>query len=262
MPPIHPAHQAIPRRIKQPGLLAVMLTLLQLAFPVISGTIIAINQLSEPTGRLIQAAFFSVAGIVGCVIARRLFKSLPAIGLKDIGQRDGKIFLWFLPLIVIEGLSLAFGFKAVASPEIILIYLFFTAAVGFSEEVYFRGLIPQVLRSYGLVRTLVGSSVLFASGHFFNLLAGAGLIETSLQVVFAFLFGLVALQIRWLSGSLIIPVVWHWLHNFLSLITRANDSQASLLFGLFQGTVLVGYAIFLGDKLKSQTTVGQPPDLV
>lgn len=250
-------HQAIPRRIKQPGRLAVRLTLLQLAFPVISGTIIAINQLSEASGRLIQAAFFSVAGIVGCVIARRLFKSLRAIGLKPIGQLDGKIFAWFWPLILIEAPSLALGFKAVASPKIILSYLFFTAAVGFSEEVYFLGLIPEVLRSQGPVRRLVGSSVLFALGHFFNLLAGAGLIETILQVVFAFLFGVVALQIRWLSGSLAIPIVWHFLHNFLSLITRANDSHASVIFALFQGTVLFGYAIYLGFKLKSHQPAGE-----
>lgn len=73
-------------------------------------------------------------------------------------------------------------------------------------------------------------------------------------MVFAFLFGIVALEIRLLTGSLVVPIVWHILHNFISLVTKVNDS-GSMLFGVLQGTVLFFYAIYLWKKHLLHRTV-------
>ncbi len=121
--------------------------------------------------------------------------------------------------------------------------------MGFAEELYFRGIIPRILRSNGRVFSILLSSFLFSVGHFFNLLAGASVGMTILQVVFAFIFGVVAVEIRMLSGSIGIVVVWHFLHNFLSLITVSNQGVFGVLLGIFQGTVLVLYALYLRKKL-------------
>lgn len=242
------------KTIKKPLLLSVLLTLLQLVFPVFSGTIISILQLNELMSRAIQAVFFLLAGIVACLIAKRMFGSLYSVGLRPLKSVTSNNYLLFLPIVFIELSSLAFGLREGLSALLVFVFFVFTVAVGFSEELYFRGLIPNLLMRKNLLVPLLLSSFLFSVGHFFNLLAGAGLVETIFQVVFAFLFGIVALEIRLLTGSLVVPIVWHILHNFISLVTKVNDS-GSMLFGVLQGTVLFFYAIYLWKKYLLHRTV-------
>lgn len=241
------------RTFRNPRILAVLLTLLQLAFPVVSGVMISVFQPGEAWSRGIQAVFFLLAAILGGIIAWRLFGTLHAVGIRAASFKNAKAYFWFLPIVGIELSTLVFGgLKKGLSFRLILIYLLFTMAVGFSEELYFRGLIPNILNGKSLIRPLLVSSFLFSIGHFFNLLAGAGLPDTLLQVLFAFLFGVVALEIRILTGSLAIPVVWHVLHNFFSLITWTNDGSGALLLGWMQGTVLFFYGIYLWKQLRSK----------
>lgn len=238
-------------KFNNPLLFCFLLTLLQLVFPVSSGAMISILQLNEFSSRLIQAVFFLLAGILGCIIAWRVFGTLQVVGIRKARLKDAKVYLWFVPILLIELSTLGFGLKEGLSVQFIFVYLFFTIAVGFSEELYFRGLIPKILNGKNLIQPLLISSFLFSIGHFFNLLAGASLTDTLLQVIFAFLYGVVALEIRLLTGSLAVPVLWHISHNFLSLITVANHSGA-FLFGLIQGTVLFFYGIYLWSKLFLQ----------
>ena len=101
--------------------------------------------------------------------------------------------------------------------EIIILFIF-TAIVGFTEEIYFRGLIVKSMIEKSVALTIFFSSLLFSLGHFLNLLAGAGFIETFLQVVFAFIFGIVAIEISMITGNIGIAIIWHWAHNFISFI--------------------------------------------
>lgn len=170
------------------------------------------------------------------------------MGLKKVEIRFYKEYLWFIPIIFIELIILFFGLKDGLKPSSLLIYIFFTVAVGFAEELYFRGLIPKILEEKGLVLSIILSSFLFSIGHFFNLLAGASLMDTIFQVLLAFSFGLLAIIIRKSTNSLVIPIIWHSIHNFISIITRENDGRLSIFVGSIQFFVFLNYAWHLWNK--------------
>ena len=245
------------RPMRQPLIFAVLVTLLQLAFPVFSGTAIAILELDPLQSRIAQTIAFVFSGIVGLIIALTVFGSFRRVGLQGPHIWRTRNYLYFTPIMFVELISMSAGFENSLSPKQIAIYALFTLAVGFSEELYFRGLIARALRSLGVLQTIILSSLLFSLGHFFNLLAGASLGTTIMQVVFAFFFGIVAVELTLLTGSLLIPIVWHAMHNFISLITVRHSGNLNLFIDLMLGTVLLAYGLFLYRKLQRQQAVGR-----
>ena len=241
--------QAGGRRIKRPILFSVLLTALMLLFPVASGTLAAVLELGSQEGKMVQSAAFLLAALIGLGLARRYFGSLPAVGLRKPAAVPARAFLWFAPLLLIEALPFLNGLKEGLTQGAIALSLVFTLLVGFTEELYFRGLVWQALRRKSLATALFLSSFLFSIGHFFNLMAGAGLSDTVLQVIFAFVFGVVAAEIAHATGSLLIPAAWHFAHNFISQLTRAGEGPQGLAIALIQGTVLSVYAIYLYRKV-------------
>lgn len=232
--------------IKKPIVFSVLLTILILVFPVVSGAIITIFKFGELRSRLIQALAFIIAGIIGCIIAKLKFGSLKDVGLKIVHISDLKDYLWFAPIILVEILPFFAGLKSGLNQSLILAYVLFTIAVGFAEELYFRGLIANSFKK--TISLVLFSSFLFSIGHIMNLLAGASIFDTALQIVFAFLFGIVAVEISFTTKSLVIPILWHTAHNFISLVTASNDGKWSLIIAIAQGTILLIYGIYLWVK--------------
>lgn len=239
------------KNTKSPILFSILITLLILIFPIVSGTLAYVFELKELEGRLLQTLAFVIAGIIGCIIGKTKFGNLKNIGLKKSEISNYKDYLWFLPLIFIEVLPLFFGIKKTLNIPIIITYIIFTMAVGFSEEIYFRGIIAKTLKRKSIVFAILMSSFLFSIGHASNLLAGASIVDTILQIVFAFIFGVVAVEISFSTDSLVIPILWHTLHNLISLITIRNEGEWPFIIGIIQGFILAIYGIFLWKKLYS-----------
>ncbi|GEM_PF-4491057 len=75
------------------------------------------------------------------------------------------------------------------------------------------GDIPQ-----GLKVAILGSSILFSIGHLANLASGADLLMTLLQITYAFLFRLVCAEIVAKTKSIMFPIVWHAMHDFIAFL--------------------------------------------
>lgn len=127
----------------------------------------------------------------------------------------------------------------------------FVIAVGFAEEFYFRGLILKILQQKGIKLSIILSSVLFSIGHLSNLLNGASFWNTILQLIFAFLFGLVAAEITILTKSIMIGVIWHIAHNFIALITQSGDTTKDLIILGVQCVILLIYNFYLIKKISN-----------
>jgi membrane protease YdiL (CAAX protease family) len=74
--------------------------------------------------------------------------------------------------------------------------------VGFLEELIFRGFLFTALRKDSLKVAVIVSSVTFGMGHIVNLLNGAPLGETLLQIVYATAAGFLFTAIFLRGGSL------------------------------------------------------------
>ena len=234
--------------------------LLIIIFPVIAGAIISLNNIANPQLVLsIQALVFFLASLLGILIYRRKAKiKTKSVGLKKL--------VYFIPIIIVEALSLSQGVNTSLSFQDVLLCLIFTIFVGIAEEVFFRGLILTEASKHGKRFAVLLSALIFSISHLANLLDGANNYYTILQIVFAFVFGLVAALIVVLSGSLIPVIVWHIVHNFLSLISADSQNiglgvtKFQILISAIQVLILLIYAVYL-FKLTKQMKLSKSQNL-
>ncbi|MDO5649739.1 MAG: CPBP family intramembrane metalloprotease [Gallicola sp.] len=232
-------------------LISLRYSLVLVFFPILSGVIITIGNITDKmTIYSVQGACFIVAAILGGLLYKRKYPDKR----KGLVPYPYKKFLWFLPLIVMEGIVFFQGISKGDNGLIYLVLFAFTLAVGFAEEFFFRGIILTILQEDGKLYGIVVSSILFGVLHAANILGGANLFYTFLQVLFAFLFGFAAGLIVTMGGSLIPVILWHFAHNFISLLTGdgATGTIDSLSFTIsgIQTAILILYGIYLLVKLK------------
>ncbi len=105
------------------------------------------------------------------------------------------------------------------------------------EELLFRGMILHALRKYGDGFAIVTSSILFGLYH-----------ANFVQIVFAFIAGLVLALVVVRTGSLWISILIHFINNSISftleLIQRYNGDQAATTANYFVFGILMLCGIF------------------
>lgn len=232
--------------------------ILMIIFPIMAGVITQVNGVEDiETIYLIQAICFVLAAIVGALIYRK-YKPNYKISLNFPFDK----VLYFIPIIFMEFIVLIpeyinEGFYLHNNMRLFGIIFIFTLAVGFSEEFFFRGIILNILKNDGVTYSIIVSSVVFGLLHGANLLGGANLIYTILQILYAFLFGLVAASIVMLSGSLTPVIIWHFLHDFLAFSmgdriygVDIELSPSMIGLSLVQLLIMLLYTIYLNKQIK------------
>lgn len=154
---------------------------------------------------LIPAATVAVSAIIGFAIMRGARPSWRAFG---IARPRPAIGWWALALAATIVITLVCGGISVPAGTIAGIAAL-TIAVGINEEVFFRGLILQALRTRGDRFAVIVSSAVFAALHLTALASGVSPLYSALQIVFAALFGVVAAEIAMITGSIWPGVVFH-----------------------------------------------------
>ena len=113
---------------------------------------------------------------------------------------------------------------------------------GFWEEISFRGVISTLnLRKYSRTTVLIVVSILFGLFHFFNLLAGANLVSTGIQVIYAALLGFLFGYLFIKTKSLIPSIILHYLINSLGQLFTyvVFDSMADIVLFAIIGVGLI-----------------------
>ena len=218
-------------------------------FTALGSALAQILALPDTTGHLVIAAFLAVSTLVGLLIMKRSPDTLAQYGF---GGRPfaGAAGVWFyLPLVLIEILPLAiYGVAKGHGAGYYATMLLFTIMIGFNEETYFRGLVLHFLQNKSTRWAIWGSSVIFGLLHAANLLGGKDVLYTVLQILFAFLVGLVLAELLVQTGSLWVLIVWHAAHDFISYITpEVLDAGALVLLGA-QVAILLVYVVVLQKK--------------
>lgn len=239
-------------RIKHPyvaasilGVLCTFLTALSMAIP-------QAMRLDTYMIYFISAFSLVISASLGVLIMKKTNISLGTYGFSFRDKNSFQKIWGYASLILMEILPIAvYGFSNRISPYQYLIVAFFTIAVGFNEEIYFRGLILQFLTVKGRKQAIIGSAIIFGVLHLINALNGKNLFYLILQMLFAFLVGFVLAELVSITKSLWVVIIWHASHDFIAMTTEGEMDTKSLIILFIQVLLLLFYAI----KIWKESTI-------
>lgn len=171
------------------------------------------------------------------------------------GLTKGKIdivrYLFFIPLILMVSVNFWGGIALNFSPLETVLFVISMLGVGFMEEIIFRGFLFKALLKDNLKMAIIISSVTFGIGHVINLINGADLVPTLLQICYAIAGGFMFTIIFYKSGTLIPCIVAHSLINATSAFERQTSLTLNIITAVVLTVVSVGYAIWLWKGIKT-----------
>lgn len=171
-------------------------------------------------------------------------------GLQKIKIDYGK-YLYFLPLAVIASTNLWGGFALHLSVFETILYVVSMLCVGFIEEVIFRGFLFKALCKKEVKQAILISSLTFGIGHIVNLLNGAEVFSTFMQICYAVAVGFLFTVIFYQSKTLIPCIITHSVINSLSAFAGERTELFHIAAAAALTIVSLVYAIWIlkcGDR--------------
>lgn len=206
----------------------------------------AIVGLDKPSATLLTAAFVGASALAGLGIMLATRPSLAEYGLRRAVHL--RTVWWAIPLLLAPLLvGVIAGFNP--EPRMLLPYLALTVAVGFNEEIWFRGLALAAVRRLGARPTIFGSAAVFGVMHLANALAGATLPALLLQFGFAALVGVVLAELVAITGSMWLPIGWHFAYDFVSFNSGDAFGPHQLAASSLITVMLAIYAVALWRRV-------------
>lgn len=117
--------------------------------------------------------------------------------------------------------------------------------VGILEEVIFRGLLFKAMEKDSRKAAILVSSVTFGLGHIVNLLNGAPVFSTILQIIYAAAAGFLFTMIFLKTGSIIPCILCHCAVNIVGTLSFAWRSIEIILMALALTVISSVYALWI-----------------
>jgi membrane protease YdiL (CAAX protease family) len=198
---------------------------------------------------IVATVFLVISIVLGIAIMKKSKLKIEEYGFRRSENRSHSKVWWYAPLLVIEILPITvLGFSSVITPIQYMILAFFTIAIGFNEEIYFRALALKFLQEKGRKKAIIWSSIIFGVLHLVNALNGKNVLYLVLQMLFAFLVGFVLAEIVSITRSLWIVIIWHAAHDFIAGITEESLDRKALIILAIQVAILLVYAMSIWKK--------------
>ena len=154
--------------------------------------------------------------------------------------------LLYIPLIAISSVNLWNGIMVRSPLSEILTHIVSMAFVAFLEELIFRGLLFQAMRKNTPLTVAVAvSSLTFGMGHIINLLAGAPLLDTLLQLMYAAAVGFCFTALFLTTGSILPCILAHAAVNCMSIFAIEPGPTGKVVTALAQTVLGLGYGFWL-----------------
>lgn len=160
-----------------------------------------------------------------------------------------KKYLYFIPLLFLVSVNLWNGFNINNTSGEILFYILSMLNVGFLEEVIFRGFLFKMMAKDNVKGAIIVSSVTFGLGHIVNLLNGADLVPTLMQICYAVALGYLFVTIFHKSKSLVPCILAHMIINATSIF-NVGSSLSLYIIPVFLIVVSMGYAVYINKQVK------------
>lgn len=203
--------------------------------------------------QLIVATIFLVLSVfIGIIIIKSTKLSFADCGFRTNIKRTYSKVWYYIPLILMEILPILLaGFSSEITVKQYVALLFFVIAVGFNEEIYFRGIVYNFLLVKGRKTAIIVSSIIFGILHLANAFNGKSFIYLILQMIFAFLVGFVLAEIISITKSLWLLIIWHATHDYIASIGNEDFDMRTIIILVLQVLILLIYAIYMwkvGEK--------------
>ena len=233
--------------VRHPWVLAVVFGLVPVVFTTVGAAYGQIRQLDDPGVYTAVAVAVTLSALVGALVMWRARPSFADFGFR--APEQARAALWFVPCALVV-LSVLIATGVATPPATIPPLLWLAVAVGFNEEIWYRGLSVTALRVLGTRKALVGGAIVFGVLHLVNLLnPGVTMEYALLQLLFAALFGFVAAEIFVVTRSLWPVIVWHAAYDFTAYIGGDALDLRGLLGTGAATVVLVAYAAWLWRQI-------------
>ena len=186
---------------------------------------------------------FSVALLVLIIYLKRV----SYYGLTKV--KNLKEYLYFIPLLLIVSVNLWNGFNVNHTSSEIVFHILTMINVGFIEEIIFRGFLFKMMEKDNVKTAIIVSSITFGIGHVVNLLNGAALIPTLMQMCYAVAIGYLFVIIFYKSKSLIPCIIAHAVINSLSIFNVENKLSIYII-PVFLIVASLLYAAYIKKTIK------------
>lgn len=183
----------------------------------------------------------------GLIVLMLALKRASYYGLKKI--ENARQYLYFLPLLVVITVNLWNGFNINNSSSEIVFHVLTMINIGFIEEIIFRGFLFKMMAKTNVKSAIIVSAVTFGAGHIINLINGASLIPTLIQICYATSIGYLFVIIFHKSKSLIPCIITHCLVNSLSVFNVEN-TLSLYIAPVFLVVIPLVYAIYINKKVN------------
>lgn len=194
-----------------------------------------------------RSAIINTIFSVGILVLIITLKRVSYYGLVKV--TNPKNFLYFIPLLLIISVNLWNGINITNSSEEIIFHIITMLNVGFLEEVIFRGFLFKMMEKDNEKSAIIVSSITFGIGHIVNLLNGADLIPTLMQICYAIALGYLFVTIFHKGKSLIPCIAAHSLINSLSIFNIENK-LSTYIIPIFLIVVSISYSAYINKAFK------------
>lgn len=157
-------------------------------------------------------------------------------------RKPRNLLLMWLPALVV--ISMYGGVKLTGAGAWAIVA---AAAVltGFLEEIVFRGLILRAFLPGGAVKAAVASTLFFSAMHLLNLIDGAPLGDTLIQLGIAISTGIFMAALTLRTGSIWPAIIYHTLHDFVIWMGQGGLAMPDEPTTLWKVIMLTGQAAAL-----------------
>ena len=166
-----------------------------------------------------------------------------------------KKYLFFFPLVILCSTNLWNGVTMNLSLLGTVLYIVSMLCVGFLEELIFRGFLFRAMCKDNVKSAIIVSSITFGIGHIVNLLNGAELLSTLLQVCYAVAIGYLFTILVYYGKSLIPCIISHSIINSLSVFAVESGEMLDIITAIILIVVSIGYTLWI---VKAENTKKEP----
>lgn len=202
--------------------------------------------LSQAVG--INNLFTAVFGCLFVIVMLLYLKKhqlLTYYGLKPLNKMNYQKLLYLIPLIIYGSSNLWYGIHLDGTLDQLLLITVSMLCVGFAEEMIFRSFLIKSLRHKRDITAVSVSAVLFGGLHLLNVLGGADLFLTLLQVLNTTAFGFMCAAFYCKTNHILPCILCHGLYNTFDIFMPTESLDVMFLGEAIVIIIAFAYGIYL-----------------